>query len=169
MFSLLTFQDCFDPIVDSVTGRDFIPSMVYGRNIRGQDFGGMYCAILTVNSTVVSAGILRIFGQDRAELPLVATRVGSQGKGYFQLLFSCIEKLLSFLGVRSFVLPAAVEAMSIWTEKFGFQELTPDQLVSYRRTCWQMISFKGTSMLEKSVSRCRIIQQREAENDVPDE
>ncbi|XP_016475395.2 uncharacterized protein LOC107797055 [Nicotiana tabacum] len=163
------FHDCFDPIVDSVTGRDFIPSMVYGRNIRGQDFGGMYCAILTVNSTVVSAGILRIFGQDRAELPLVATRVGSQGKGYFQLLFSCIEKLLSFLGVRSFVLPAAVEAMSIWTEKFGFQELTPDQLVSYRRTCWQMISFKGTSMLEKSVSRCRIIQQREAENDVPDE
>ncbi|XP_009796874.1 uncharacterized protein LOC107831397 isoform X2 [Nicotiana tabacum] len=163
------FHDCFDPIVDSVTGRDFIPSMVYGRNIRGQDFGGMYCAILTVNSTVVSAGILRIFGQDRAELPIVATRVGSQGKGYFQLLFSCIEKLLSFLGVRSFVLPAAVEAMSIWTEKFGFQELTPDQLVRYRRTCWQMISFKGTSMLEKSVSRCRIIQQREAENDVPDE
>ncbi|CAN4118882.1 unnamed protein product [Withania somnifera] len=163
------FHDGFDPIVDSVTGRDFIPSMVYGRNIRGQDFGGMYCAILTVNSIVVSAGILRIFGQDIAELPLVATRVGSQGKGYFQLLFSCIEKLLAFLAVKRFVLPAAVEAMSIWTKKFGFEEITPDQLVNYRRTCWQMISFKGTSMLEKMVPKCRIIIQGEAETDVPDE
>ncbi|KAF3682542.1 putative transcription factor MYB48-like [Capsicum annuum] len=165
------FHDGFDPIVDSVTGRDFIPSMVYGRNIRGQDFGGMYCTILTVNSTVVSAGILRIFGQDMAELPLVATRVGSKGKGYFQVLFSCIEKLLAFLGVRRFVLPAAVEAMSIWTKKFGFVELSPDQIANYRKTCWQMISFKGTSMLEKMVPKCRIIQrgEAEAEADVPDE
>ncbi|CAK9157701.1 unnamed protein product [Ilex paraguariensis] len=74
------FHDCFDPIVDSVTGRDFIPSMVYGRNIRGQDFGGMYCAILTVNTSVVSAAIFRVFGQDMAELPLVATCNGKQGK-----------------------------------------------------------------------------------------
>ncbi|KAK4348453.1 hypothetical protein RND71_031208 [Anisodus tanguticus] len=139
------------------------------RNIRGQDFGGMYCAILTVNSTVVSAGILRIFGQDMAELPLVATRIGSQGQGYFQLLLSCIEKLLAFLNVRKFVLPAAVEAMSIWTEKFGFKEIPPDQLVSYKKTCWQMITFKGTSMLEKMVPKCRIIRHEGTETDAPDE
>ncbi|XP_059290496.1 uncharacterized protein LOC132044038 isoform X3 [Lycium ferocissimum] len=163
------FHDCFDPIVDSATGRDFIPSMVYGRNIRGQDFGGMYCAILTVNSIVVSAGILRIFGQDMAELPLVATRIDSQGQGYFQLLLSCIEKLLAFLNVRKFVLPAAVESMSIWTEKFGFKEIPPDQLVSYKKTCWQMITFKGTSMLEKMVPKCRIIRHEETETDAPDE
>ncbi|KAJ8532792.1 hypothetical protein K7X08_015681 [Anisodus acutangulus] len=163
------FHDCFDPIVDSATGRDFIPSMVYGRNIRGQDFGGMYCAILTVNSTVVSAGILRIFGQDMAELPLVATRIGSQGQGYFQLLLSCIEKLLAFLNVRKFVLPAAVEAMSIWTEKLGFKEIPPDQLVSYKKTCWQMITFKGTSMLGKMVPKCRIIRHEGTETDAPDE
>ncbi|OIT39899.1 PREDICTED: uncharacterized protein LOC109237517 [Nicotiana attenuata] len=163
------FHDCFDPIVDSATGRDFIPSMVYGRNIRGQDFGGMYCAILTVNSIVVSAGILRIFGPDMAELPLVATRIDSQGKGYFQLLLSCIEKLLAFLNVRRFVLPSAVEAMSIWTTKFGFKEIPPDQLVIYKKTCWQMITFKGTSMLEKMVPKCRIIRQGGTETDAPDE
>ncbi|XP_015088707.1 uncharacterized protein LOC107031751 isoform X2 [Solanum pennellii] len=171
------FHDCFDPIVDSATGRDFIPSMVYGRNIRGQDFGGMYCAILTVNSIVVSAGILRIFGQDMAELPLVATRIGSQGQGYFQLLLSCIEKLLAFLNVRRFILPSAVEAMSIWTEKFGFKEIPPDLLVSYKKTCWQLITFKGTCMLEKMVPKCRIIRhdvteaetETETESDEPDE
>ncbi|XP_049361435.1 uncharacterized protein LOC125826155 isoform X2 [Solanum verrucosum] len=157
------FHDCFDPIVDSATGRDFIPSMVYGRNIRGQDFAGMYCAILTVNSIVVSAGILRIFGQDMAELPLVATRIGSQGQGYFQLLLSCIEKLLAFLNVRRFILPSAVEAMSIWTEKFGFKEIPPDLLVSYKKTCWQLITFKGTCMLEKMVPKCRIIRHEETE------
>ncbi|TMW92563.1 hypothetical protein EJD97_012859 [Solanum chilense] len=171
------FHDCFDPIVDSATGRDFIPSMVYGRNIRGQDFGGMYCAILTVNSIVVSAGILRIFGQDMAELPLVATRIGSQGQGYFQLLLSCIEKLLAFLNVRRFILPSAVEAMSIWTEKFGFKEIPPDLLVSYKKTCWQLITFKGTCMLEKMVPKCRIIRhdvteaetETETESDEPDD
>ncbi|KAL2487308.1 Acyl-CoA N-acyltransferase with RING/FYVE/PHD-type zinc finger domain [Abeliophyllum distichum] len=161
------FHECFDPIVDMETGRDFIPSMVYGRNVRGQDFSGMYCAMLTVNSSVVSAGILRIFGQDIAELPLVATRMGNQRKGYFQILYSCIEKLLAFLNVRTFVLPAADEAKSIWTEKFGFQKIPQEQLDNYRQTCWQMVSFKGTSMLGKAVPKCRIITQEEAEPDVP--
>ncbi|KAL1545786.1 hypothetical protein AAHA92_22470 [Salvia divinorum] len=162
------FHDCFDPIVDSETGRDFIPSLVYGRNIRGQDFSGIYCAILTVNSTVVSAGMLRFFGEEIAELPLAATRIGHQGKGYFQLLYSCIEKLLAFLNVKSFILPATDEAKSIWTEKFGFNKIPDEKLLNYRKFCWQMIAFKGTSMLEKAVPKCRIINQDEADpDDVP--
>ncbi|KAK6140036.1 hypothetical protein DH2020_026252 [Rehmannia glutinosa] len=161
------FHDSFDPIVDSETGRDFIPSLVYGRNIRGQDYSGMYCAILTVNSTVVSAGILRIFGQEIAELPLAATRSGNQARGYFQILYSCIEKLLAFLNVKSLVLPAADEAKSIWTDKFGFEKIPQEQLLNYRKICWQMITFKGTSMLEKRVPKCRIINHDEAESDVP--
>ncbi|KAI4378706.1 hypothetical protein MLD38_016147 [Melastoma candidum] len=144
------FHECFDPIVDVTTGRDLIPSMVYGRSTRGQEYGGMYCAVLIVNSVVVSAGILRIFGQDMAELPLVATRKSFHNKGYFQLLFSCIEKLLEFLTVRSLGLPAAVEAESIWTDKFGFHRMESDQVINYRRLCSQMITFKGTSMLQKS-------------------
>ncbi|MBA0548480.1 hypothetical protein Golob_019578, partial [Gossypium lobatum] len=43
------FHERFDPISDSGSSRgDLIPSMVYGRTVKGQDFGGMYCAILTV-------------------------------------------------------------------------------------------------------------------------
>ncbi|KAJ0089132.1 hypothetical protein Patl1_32276 [Pistacia atlantica] len=151
------FHDCFDPIVDSISGRDLIPSMVYGRNLRGQEFGGMYCAVLTVNSSVVSAGILRVFGQEVAELPLVATSKINHGKGYFQLLFTCIEKLLAFLHVKSIILPAAEEAESIWTRKFGFQYIDPEQLSIYRKRCSQMVTFKGTSMLQKAVSACRIV------------
>ncbi|XP_071924810.1 increased DNA methylation 1-like [Coffea arabica] len=133
--------------------------MVYGRNIRGHDFRGMFCAVLTVNSKVVSAAIFRILGQDIAELPQVASKSCHQGKGYFQLLFSCIEKLMAFLKIRSLVLPAADEAESIWTEKFGFKKISHDQLVNYKNTCWEMMSFKGTSMLEKMVPKCRIKHQ----------
>ncbi|KAK0594744.1 hypothetical protein LWI29_000030 [Acer saccharum] len=50
------------------------------RSLKTQDFHGMYCAILTVNQVVVSAGIFRIFGEEVAELPLVATSKDSQGQ-----------------------------------------------------------------------------------------
>ncbi|KAG1361365.1 putative increased DNA methylation 1 [Cocos nucifera] len=121
------FHESFDPIVDAVTGRDLIPTMVYGRTVRDQDYGGMYCVLLTVGTSVVSAGILRVLGSEIAELPLVATSREHQGQGYFQSLFSCIERLLVTLKVQHFVLPAADEAESIWTQKFGFTKITSDE------------------------------------------
>ncbi|KAK7857728.1 increased dna methylation 1 [Quercus suber] len=146
----IRWRERFDPIVDSASGRDFIPSMIYGRNIRGQDFGGVYCAVLTVNKSVVSAGMFRIFGQEVAELPLVATDTDYQGQGYFQSLFSCIERLLSSLNVRNLVLPAADEAESIWTNKFGFNKVTQDELNKFKKH-YHTVIFQGTSVLQKSV------------------
>ncbi|XP_020211987.1 increased DNA methylation 1 isoform X2 [Cajanus cajan] len=154
------FHECFNPIVDAASGRDLIPAMVYGRNVRNQEFGGMYCALLIVNSSVVSAGMLRIFGTDIAELPLVATSNGNHGKGYFQTLFSCIERLLAFLNVKTLVLPAAEEAESIWTDKFEFSKMKPDQVTNYRKHCNQMVTFKGTNMLHKMVPPCRVINNQ---------
>ncbi|KHG09509.1 Chromodomain-helicase-DNA-binding 4 [Gossypium arboreum] len=155
------FHECFNPIVDAATGRDLIPCMVYGRNLKGQEYGGMYCAVLTINSFVVSAGIIRVFGQEIAEIPLVATSIANHGKGYFQLLFSCIEKLLAFLNVKNIVLPAAEEAESIWTDKFGFKKLRPDQLSEYRKSCCQMVIFQGTSMLQKEVPTDQLVSSIE--------
>ncbi|XP_059296393.1 uncharacterized protein LOC132049553 [Lycium ferocissimum] len=145
------FRECFDPIV-AKSGRDLIPVMVYGRNISGQEFGGMYCIVLIVKSVVVSAGLLRIFGQDVAELPLVATNRENQGKGYFQALFGCIEILLSSMHVKNLVLPAAEEAESIWTNKLGFRKMTDERYQKYSRD-YQLTIFKGTSMLEKEVQQ----------------
>ncbi|OIW09113.1 hypothetical protein TanjilG_11251 [Lupinus angustifolius] len=144
------FHERFDPIVDSSSGRDFIPAMLYGRNIKGQDFGGMYCAVLSVNEVVVSAGVFRIFGPDVAELPLVATIGECQGQGYFQCLFSCIEGLLGSSNVRQLVLPAAEEAESIWTNKFGFTKLSQEEINSLRKF-YQIMVFQGTSLLQKPV------------------
>nr|XP_027084812.1 uncharacterized protein LOC113706931 [Coffea arabica] len=149
------FHDRFDPIGDSNKGRDLIPVMVYGRSNRDQDFAGMYCAVLTVNSTVVSAGIFRVFGQDVAEIPLVATSTAFQGKGYFQSLFFCIENLLASLNVRDLVLPAAPEAECIWKNKFGFQKITAEQLKQFKKD-YQMMIFQGTTVLQRSVARVGI-------------
>ncbi|CAL9152453.1 unnamed protein product [Musa hybrid cultivar] len=145
------FHESFDPIVESTTGRDLIPSMVYGRTVKDQDFGGMYCSVLTVGSCVVSAGILRVLGSDIAELPLVATSREHQGQGYFQSLFACIERLLGSLGVKHLVLPAADEAEAIWTKKFGFTKMSSDQLEKYLKGAHATV-FHGTSMLHKPVS-----------------
>ncbi|XP_068646186.1 uncharacterized protein [Aristolochia californica] len=155
------FHDRFDPILDSTTGRDLIPSMVYGRNMRDQEFGGMYCAVLTVNSSVVSAGILRIFGQDVAEIPLVATSIENQGQGYFQSLFACIQRLLGLLNVKNLVLPAADEAESIWTNKFGFEKINAEQLQEYTRDS-RLMTFQGTSMLHKVVPKNEVSKSSEA-------
>ncbi|CAN1135322.1 Increased DNA methylation 1 [Linum perenne] len=143
------FRECFDPI-KARKGRDLIPLMVYGRNISGQEFQGMYCVVLTVKNTVVSAGLLRIFGSEVAELPLVATSRKHQGKGYFQALFSCVERFLCSLKVESLVLPAAEEAESIWTKRFGFERMTDENWAAYSKE-FQLTIFGGTSMLEKKV------------------
>ncbi|XP_075638285.1 uncharacterized protein LOC142610366 isoform X2 [Castanea sativa] len=145
------FRECFDPII-AKSGRDLIPVMVYGRNISGQEFGGMYCVVLIVKSVVVSAGLLRIFGREVAELPLVATSREHQGKGYFQALFSCIERLLVSMDVQNLVLPAAEDAESIWTKKLGFRKMSEERLSKYLREV-QLTIFKGTAMLEKAVQQ----------------
>lgn len=145
------FRECFDPIV-AKSGRDLIPVMVYGRNISGQEFSGMYCVVLIVKSIVVSAALIRIFGKDVAELPLVATDRENQGKGYFQALFSCIESFLSSMSVKHLVLPAAEEAEPMWTNKLGFRKTSNDEMLKYTRD-FQLTIFKGTSLLEKEVEK----------------
>ncbi|XP_057535170.1 increased DNA methylation 1 isoform X2 [Amaranthus tricolor] len=46
------FHESFAPIIDVVSGHDLIPAMVYGRNVGGQEYSGMYCAVLTVNGCI---------------------------------------------------------------------------------------------------------------------
>uniref|UniRef100_A0A453TEW5 PHD-type domain-containing protein n=1 Tax=Aegilops tauschii subsp. strangulata TaxID=200361 RepID=A0A453TEW5_AEGTS len=125
------FHESFDPIIQAGTGRDLIPAMVYGK-------------------TVVSAGLFRVMGNVAAELPLVATSRDNQGLGYFQALFACIERLLSSLKVKHFVLPAAEEAVSIWTQRFGFGTITQDKLLEHLKGGRPTV-FHGTSTLHKPV------------------
>ncbi|XP_024985515.1 increased DNA methylation 1-like isoform X2 [Cynara cardunculus var. scolymus] len=145
------FHECFDPIIDSTTGSDFIPSMAYGMKMGDSDFSGVHCAMLMRGSSVITAGMFRIFGQDVAELPIVATSKPEQGKGFFQLFFTCFERMLSYLNIKKIVIPAAEDAKSLWTNRLGFIKVIPKELSEYRQTLTSMVAFRGTSMLEKEV------------------
>ncbi|XP_021772465.1 increased DNA methylation 1-like [Chenopodium quinoa] len=144
-------RDCFSPIT-TPNGRDLITLMVHGRNIPGQDFGGMYCVFLTVKATVVSVGLLRILGNEIAELPIVATRKKCQGKGYFLALYSRIEELLCSLKVKKLVLPAADHAKHMWINRLGFSDMSKENL-SVCTKMYQLTQFNGTVMLEKQLEQ----------------
>lgn len=147
------FHDCFNPIIDSITGEDIIRSMAYGLQLDASDFGGVLCAVLTIDSEVVTAGMFRILGHEVAELPIVATSEPNQGRGYFQLFFACFERLLSTLSIEKVVVPAAKYAKSMWIEIFDFKEVTPEQLKEYREKHTAMLVFNGTTLLERSVRK----------------
>nr|GEU97701.1 increased DNA methylation 1-like [Tanacetum cinerariifolium] len=79
------FHNLFKPIIDPVTRSDFIESMAYGMEMggstmNGSDFSGVYCALLTINSKAVTAGLFRVFGRNIAELSIVATSKSYQRK-----------------------------------------------------------------------------------------
>lgn len=147
------FHKGFNPILDSITGSDFIPSMAYGLTMGDSDFSGVYCAMLTIESRVVTAGMFRVFGAEIAELPIVATSQPNQGKGYFRLFFICFEKLLKYLKIKKMVVPAAEDVKSMWINKLGFEKVTPNQLSEYRQTLTSMVAFQGTCLLEKEVGK----------------
>ncbi|KAH7281561.1 hypothetical protein KP509_36G053700 [Ceratopteris richardii] len=142
--------ESFDPIVDAASGRDLISVMVHSRNIRDQDFGGMYCAVLKKKDAIVSTAVIRIFGKHFAEMPLVATSTAYRGQGFFQILMLNIEKLLGMLRVEHLVLPATTEAEGIWINKFGFSKLN-DKQVEKIVSQVQIMMFQGSLMLSKRI------------------
>ncbi|KAG2327400.1 hypothetical protein Bca4012_036400 [Brassica carinata] len=162
--ALLILHERFDPICESGTRGDLIPAMVYGKKAKGHDFSGMYCTMLTVDEVIVSVGIFRVLGSELAELPLVATTRDYQGQGYFQCLFDCIERLLGSLNVKQLVLPAADEAKSIWTDKFGFTKMTEEEVKECRKD-YSVMVFHGTSMLRKKVPGTSVADVSKHEKD----
>lgn len=148
------FHEQFDPIHYGDLKQDLIPHMVYGRDLKDREFGGMFCAVLSVNSTIVSAGVFRVFGNEVAEVPIVATSKDCEGKGYFQCLYTCIERLLGHLDVKNILLPAAEEVTSMWTNRFGFKVIPKEELNNLSKH-YALMFFEGTSMLCKPVPDSR--------------
>ncbi|KAM7258740.1 hypothetical protein ACFE04_014481 [Oxalis oulophora] len=73
--------------------------------------------------------------------------------GYFQVLYDCIEKLLGRVNVKTLVLPAANEVKCIWTNKFGFEMMDAEEVSKLKRD-YPVMTFSGTSVLQKVVPEC---------------
>ncbi|XP_024365331.1 uncharacterized protein [Physcomitrium patens] len=153
------FSECFDPIADGVSGGDLIPLMVYRRSLRDQDFGGIYCVVLKYDNRVVSTALIRVFGRQLAELPLLATNPSHQGQGHCKALLLSIERLLGVLRVERLALPAAEGAEGIWLNKFGFRRMAEGQVKQFHSDLNMMV-FTGSFMLEKEIPPLEITGSR---------
>lgn len=55
----------------------------------------------------VAVALMRVFGSQLAELPLVATRGAARRQGHARILVAACEELLAAVGVSTVSLPAA--------------------------------------------------------------
>lgn len=124
------FRESFSMNLDERPRDDLIPFMVYSRNCQDQEYAGMYCVVLKHNDKVVSAALVRIFGRQLAEVPLVATSSKDQG--------------------QHLVLSAAEGAEDIWLTKFGFNQISNLQLQKLTFNV-PMMMFSGSSILGKDI------------------
>ncbi|WOL14880.1 hypothetical protein Cni_G23661 [Canna indica] len=144
------FHEELDPIVED--GEDFIAAMVHAKDAVGKLLEGVYCATITVKSVIVSAGMFRAFGQNVAELPLVVTCENYRGKGYFRVLYSIVEQILSRLDVKHLIVPTTKDVQSLWIDKLGFSEMMEEKLQAYLKD-YPLIMFENTTILEKAIPR----------------
>ncbi|CAM6033237.1 unnamed protein product [Sphagnum compactum] len=144
------FRESFSMNLDERPRDDLIPFMVYSRNCQDQEYVGMYCVVLKHNDKVVSAALVRIFGRQLAEVPLVATSSKDQGQGNCKALMLSIERLLGVLHVKHLVLSAAAGAEDIWLTKFGFNQISDLQLQKLTFNV-PMMMFSGSSILGKDI------------------
>lgn len=64
------------------------------------DFSNMLTVLLRFNGRPVAAAVLRVFGQQLAELPLVATRPDARRQGHARVMVRAVEAMLVQLGVQ---------------------------------------------------------------------
>ncbi|KAH0466103.1 hypothetical protein IEQ34_006206 [Dendrobium chrysotoxum] len=103
---------------------DVLSTMVNGEKGVAEFFGGMFCDVVAVKSKIVSATLLRMFGNHVAKIPLAATANERRGQGFFKILFSKIEEMLSFLKVENLILPADDHSLSMWAKKIEYSSFS---------------------------------------------
>ncbi|GAB2229618.1 hypothetical protein Droror1_Dr00013865 [Drosera rotundifolia] len=145
-------SDAVDAILDGfpsfADARDQILSLVQGTKER---YRGMLCMVLLVNSRIVTVAVFRVFSNEVAELPLVATIRHRRKEGYFRIMFDYLKNLLCLLEVQKIVLPATDGALSMWEARFGFRRMNDEDVSRYLKSYPFIIQFPDTLMLAKRI------------------
>ncbi|GAX73964.1 hypothetical protein CEUSTIGMA_g1414.t1 [Chlamydomonas eustigma] len=143
-------QESFDPIIDVTTQEDLLYRMVYAQPLGEFDFQGMLAILLKHKGVPVCAGVLRVFGEHLAELPLVATKAEARRKGHCRVFIAAIEDQLHQLGVGVFSLPAATAAIPTWINAFSFNYMGLRELQAVQSEL-RMLMFPGSKVLFKTL------------------
>ncbi|CAN6307089.1 unnamed protein product [Urochloa humidicola] len=141
-----------DAFAETAEDSGVFSDMVYAKDVEGEkDFRGMYCAVLTASTHVVSAAILKVRMEEVAELVLIATRNECRKKGYFVLLLKSIEAHLRAWNVNLLTAPVDPEMAPIWSEKLGFTILSDEEKKSMLESC-PLVMFENLVLVQKSLA-----------------
>ncbi|KAA0064445.1 increased DNA methylation 1-like [Cucumis melo var. makuwa] len=126
----------FRPVKDPITKNDLIEDVFLSKRSESKrlNFEGFYTVVLERKNTVVSVATVRVYGDEVAEIPLVATRLKYRRHGMCRRLMDELEHQLVEMGVKRLTLPAVPEALKTWTKGFGFTQMTDSdrlELIKY--------------------------------------
>ena len=143
-------QESFDPIMDLSTNTDLLPLMINAEQYGDWDYRGVHTILLKHRSTPVVAAVVRVFGPQMAELPLIATSKSQRRRGHAKVLVDLFQYHLKQAGVHRLVLPAAHETVVAWKGGFHFIDMPSDQ-VRLAKHQLKVLVFPGTEMLWKQI------------------
>ncbi|KXZ54657.1 hypothetical protein GPECTOR_4g723 [Gonium pectorale] len=110
--------------------------------------GGKYSAVLCHGSQPVAAATFNCWGTD-AQLCLLATAVQHRLKGHAAALVTDLETALAGLGVRRLLVQARGPALPLWTDRFGYRLLTPEEAEAAHRAL--PVSYYDCALLAKEL------------------
>jgi len=143
-------EESFDPIVDLSTNTDLLPLMINAEQYSDWDYRGVHTIVLKYRSVPVVAAIVRVFGPQMAELPLIATLKSQRRRGHAKVLVDLFQHQLKECGVHKLVLPAAYETVNAWKNGFQVIDMPADQ-VRLAKHQLKVLVFPGTEMLWKAI------------------
>uniref|UniRef100_A0A7N0VEJ7 Uncharacterized protein n=1 Tax=Kalanchoe fedtschenkoi TaxID=63787 RepID=A0A7N0VEJ7_KALFE len=149
--ALTIMEECFLSMVDSRTGIDMIPHMLYnfGSDFPRLDFHGFYSVVLEKDDVVLCVASLRIHGSKVAEIPLVATCGKYRRQGMCRLLMGAIEAMLMQHRVEKILISAVPELVPTWVNGFAFQPVKEHEQAVYKSL--NLVVLPGTILLEKTL------------------
>ncbi|CAA7024939.1 unnamed protein product [Microthlaspi erraticum] len=152
--ALSIMEECFLSMVDTRTGIDMIPHVLYnwGSKYARLDFDGFYTVVVEKNDVMISAASIRVHGVSVAEMPLVATCSKYRRQGMCRILVTAIEEMLMSLKVEKLVVAALPSLVETWTEGFGFKPMEDEERDALKRL--NLMVFPGTVLLKKTLYEC---------------
>eukprot|EP00884_Botryococcus_braunii_P000177 jgi/Botrbrau1/1015/Bobra.114_1s0053.1 len=166
--------DIFGKIQDFRSPVDLLPALLAGNASldRTVDFSSFHTAALWVGGSLTSLALVRVLGEEAAEIPIIATRRELRGNGLARILLRAVEGTLLDCGCRLAVMPSALvvpaprrragvvsqetHLPSAWPLKVGYEVMTLVQ--SLRITGLPTLSFPGTTLLSKELVRDGLTQ-----------
>ncbi|KAG8386404.1 hypothetical protein BUALT_Bualt03G0145300 [Buddleja alternifolia] len=149
--AITIMEECFLPMVDTKTGIDMIPQVIYNweSQLARLNYNGFYTVILEKDDVILSVACIRIHGVTVAELPLIATCSKNRRQGMCRRLINSIEEMLKSLKVEKLVVSAIPSLVETWTSGFGFLPLEEDERRSLSKI--NLMVFPGSVWLKKQL------------------